>query len=59
MMFLCTVINPENGKLIRKVFRSLSEAEGYCDWCERCRISIFELEHVDTSLSDMLETCWG
>jgi hypothetical protein len=58
-MFLLTIINPENAKRIRRIFYTLSEAEGYCDWCENCRIPILELEKVDTTLSTLLATSWA
>jgi len=58
-MFLLTIINPETAKYVRRVFKSLSDAEVFCDYCENCRIPILELEKVDTTLSDMFAACGG
>jgi len=52
-MFLCTVINPQTAQFVRRVFRTLSDAELFCDYCENCRIPILELEKVDCELSEV------
>jgi len=51
-MFLCTVIDPQTAKFVRRVFRKLCDAELFCDYCVNCRITIWELEMVDCELSE-------
>ena len=57
-MFLVTMFHTMNGvKLVRKVFMSLSDAEEWCDYHFNLGWTIWELNKVDTTLSDMFEAC--
>jgi len=58
-MFLVTIINPDTAQLLRRVFLFLEDAERYMDYVAGCRITIWELVRVDTTLSDLFETSGG
>lgn len=47
MMFLVTLINPDNGKLVRQVFQYLHSAEEYCDYSAACGWKVDRLEKVE------------
>lgn len=57
-MFLLSMFHTNAGcKLVRKVFHCLSDAEEFCDYHHNLGWTIWELEKVDTTLSDMFEAC--
>jgi len=59
-MFMVRMFNVNNGcRLVTRVFFNISDAEDYCDYHDNFGWTIWEFCIVDTTLSDMLETCWG
>lgn len=59
-MFMVTMLHTNAGcKLVRKVFHHLIDAEEFCDYHYNHGWTIWEMCRVDTTLSDMFETCGG
>jgi hypothetical protein len=51
MMFLVTVLIP-SGRLVRRCFSQLRDAELFCDMCACDGLPIWEVTQVDTTISD-------
>lgn len=51
MMFLVTVLIP-SGRLVRRCFSQLRDAELFCDVCACDGLPIWEFAKVDTTISD-------